>query len=101
MNPEFLREGSALYDTLNPDRIVIGEHDQKSGEVLEALYRDFYTEKMPPLIKTNLPTAELIKYANNVFLATKISYINTIANICEKIPKADITAIAKAIGLGR
>ncbi len=99
MNPEFLREGSALYDTLNPDRIVIGEHDKKSGDVLEALYRDFYSEKMPPLIKTNLPTAELIKYANNAFLATKISFINTIANICEKIPGADVTTVAKGISL--
>lgn len=99
MNPEFLREGSALHDTLHPDRIIIGEHDKKSGDVLEALYRDFYGEEMPPLIRTNLPTAELIKYANNAFLATKISFINTIANICEKIPGADITTVAKAIGL--
>jgi len=99
MNPEFLREGSALHDTLNPDRIVIGEHDQKSGDVLEVLYRDFYSEKMPPLIRTNLPTAELIKYANNAFLATKISFINTIANICEKIPRADVTTVATGIGL--
>jgi len=101
MNPEFLREGSALYDTLNPDRIVIGEHDKKSGDVLEALYRDFYGEKMPPLIKTNLPTAELIKYANNAFLATKISFINTIANICQKIPNTDIAVVAKAIGIDK
>ena len=101
MNPEFLREGSALYDTLNPDRIVIGEYDQKSGDVLEALYRDFYGEKMPPLIKTNLPTAELIKYANNAFLATKISLINQIANLCEKISGTDITTVAKAIGLDK
>jgi UDPglucose 6-dehydrogenase len=101
MNPEFLREGSALHDTLNPDRIVIGEYDKKSGDVLEALYRDFYGEKMPPLIRTNLPTAELIKYANNAFLATKISFINTIANICQKIPNTDITTIAKAIGIDK
>ncbi len=101
MNPEFLREGSALYDTLNPDRIVIGEHDQRSGDVLEALYRDFYSEKMPPLIRTNLPTAELIKYANNAFLATKISFINTIANICQKIPDTDIAVVAKAVGIDK
>jgi len=81
MNPEFLREGSALHDTLNPDRIIIGEHDKKSGDILENLYRDFYGKEVPPTIRTNLPTAELIKYANNAFLATKIGLINTIANM--------------------
>jgi len=101
MNPEFLREGSALHDTLNPDRIIIGEYTQKSGDILESLYKDFYGEKTPPIIRTNLVSAELIKYASNAFLATKISFINTIANICQKIPKADITAIAKAIGLDK
>jgi UDPglucose 6-dehydrogenase len=101
MNPEFLRQGAAIYDTLNPDRIVIGEFDQKSGEILEAFYQDFYKEKTPPIIKTNLPTAELIKYANNAFLATKISFINTIANICQKLQDADVTTIANAIGLDK
>lgn len=101
MNPEFLREGSALHDTLNPSRIVIGEHDRKSGGTLEALYRDFYGEKTPPVIRTNLATAELIKYANNAFLAAKISFINTMANICQKVPDADVTTIAKAIGLDK
>ena len=101
MNPEFLREGSAIHDTLHPDRIIIGEHDKKSGDILEALYRDFYGEEMPPLIRTNLPTAELIKYANNAFLATKISFINTIANICGKIQGVDVTTIAKAIGIDK
>jgi len=99
MNPEFLHEGSALHDTLHPDRIIIGEHDQKSGDVLDTLYRGFYDEKTPPLIRTSLPTAELIKYANNAFLATKISFINTIANLCEKILGADVKTIAKAIGI--
>jgi len=101
MNPEFLREGSALHDTLNPDRIIIGEYDKKSGDTLESLYRDFYGEKTPPIIRTNLPTAELIKYANNAFLATKISFINTIANICQKVSETDVTIIAKAIGLDK
>jgi len=101
MNPEFLREGSAIYDTLYPDRIVIGEYDKKSGDRLEALYQDFYGDEMPPTIKANLPTAELIKYANNAFLATKISFINTIANICEKIPDANVTTIAEGIGLDK
>jgi len=101
MNPEFLREGSALHDTIHPDRIIIGEHDKKSGGVLEALYQDFYSEEMPPLIRTNVPTAELIKYANNAFLATKISFINQIANICQRIPGADVTVVANGIGLDK
>jgi len=101
MNPEFLRQGSAVEDTLNPDRIVIGEHDKTSGDTLAGLYKDFYEEKTPPIVRTNPSTAELIKYANNAFLATKISFINTIANICEKIPGADVTAVAKSIGLDK
>lgn len=67
MNPEFLREGSALEDTLSPDRIVIGEYDKKSGDTLESLLKGFYGEKTPPTLRTNLSTAELIKYANNAF----------------------------------
>ena len=101
VNPEFLREGSAIHDTLNPDRIIIGEHDKKSGDAIEDLYREFYGDKMPPTIRTNLPTAELIKYANNAFLATKISFINQIANICEKIPKIDVKTVARGIGLDK
>ena len=101
MNPEFLREGSALYDTLHPDRVIIGEHDEKSGDTLESLYQALLGEEIPPIIRTNLPTAEIIKYANNAFLATKISFINTIANICEKIPGADVTVIAEGVGLDK
>jgi UDPglucose 6-dehydrogenase len=99
MNPEFLREGSAVHDARHPDRIVIGEYDKKSGDTLKALYRELYYKESIPIVRTNLPTAELIKYANNAFLATKISFINTIANICEKIPGANITTVAKGIGL--
>ncbi|TRZ50482.1 MAG: UDP-glucose/GDP-mannose dehydrogenase family protein [Dehalococcoidia bacterium] len=99
MNPEFLREGSAVHDARHPDRIVIGEYDKKSGCTLEALYCELHYEESIPIVRTNLLTAELIKYANNAFLATKISFINTIANICEKIPGADITTVAKGIGL--
>jgi UDPglucose 6-dehydrogenase len=99
MNPEFLREGSAVHDALHPDRIVIGEHDKKSGDTLQTLYQQLHNEETIAIVRTNLPTAELIKYANNSFLATKISYINTIANICEKIPGTDITTVAKAVGL--
>lgn len=99
VNPEFLREGSAIYDTLHPDRLVIGEYDQKSGDTLEKIYKKIYENNKIPLLRTNIPTAELIKYANNAFLATKISYINTIANICEKIPGTDVTEVANGIGL--
>jgi len=101
MSPEFLRQGAAIHDTLNPDRIVIGEYDKKSGTILEDLSKNFYQPNTPPIIRTGISTAELIKYANNAFLATKISFINTIANLCQKIPNTDITAIAKAIGLDK
>ncbi len=101
MSPEFLREGNALIDTLSPDRIIIGEHDKRSGDSLEDLYRRFHGNEIPPIIRTNLINAELIKYANNAFLAAKISFINTMANICEKTPEADVTVVAKGIGLDR
>jgi UDPglucose 6-dehydrogenase len=98
-NPEFLREGSAVEDIFNSDRIVIGEFTRKSGDILECFYREFYRHKVPPVIRTKPAIAELIKYANNAFLATKVSFINTIANICEEIAQADVAIVAKAIGL--
>ena len=101
MNPEFLRQGSAFEDTIHTDRIVIGEYDKKSGDVLYNLYKDFYDKDLPPTIRTSLSTAELIKYASNSLLATKISYINTIANICGKIPGADVKTVAVAMGLDK
>ena len=101
MNPEFLRQGSAFQDTLNADRIVIGAYDKQSGDTLEDLYKDFYSTHTPPIIRTTLSTAELIKYASNAMLATKISFINTIANICEKIPGADVKVVATAMGLDK
>ncbi|MCJ7561179.1 UDP-glucose/GDP-mannose dehydrogenase family protein [Candidatus Bathyarchaeota archaeon] len=101
MNPEFLRQGSAFEDTLHTDRIVIGEYDKKSGGILENLYKDFYGKNLPPTIRTTLSTAELIKYASNSLLATKISFINTIANICEKISGADVKTVAAAMGLDK
>jgi UDPglucose 6-dehydrogenase len=101
MSPEFLAEGSALQDTFSPDRVVIGGYDKKSGDLLEALYKEFYDENVPPTIRTNLQNAELIKYASNAFLAMKISYINQIANLCQRIPDADVNVIAKAIGLDK
>ena len=101
MNPEFLRQGSAFQDTFNADRVVVGSYDQKSGDTLEALNREFYDPKVPPIIRTSLATAELIKYASNAMLATKISFINTIANMCEKIPGADVKTVAEAMGLDK
>ena len=101
MNPEFLRQGSAFKDTFNADRIVIGEFDKKSGDTLEGLYKEFYGANTPPFIRTTLSTAELIKYASNSLLATKISFINTIANMCEKIHGADVKVVATAMGLDR
>jgi UDPglucose 6-dehydrogenase len=101
MNPEFLRQGSAFEDTIHTDRIVIGEYDKKSGDTLENLYKDFYGKDIPQTIRTTLSTAELIKYASNSLLATKISFINAIANICEKIPDADVKTVATAMGLDK
>jgi UDPglucose 6-dehydrogenase len=101
MNPEFLRQGSAFEDTMHTDRIVIGEYDKKSGDALENLYKDFYGKNTPPIIRTTLSTAELIKYASNSLLATKISFINTMANLCEKIPGAEVKIVATAIGLDK
>lgn len=101
VNPEFLVEGAALNGVLNPDRIVIGEYDKKSGNLLESLYKDFYGKKIPPILRTNLQNAELIKYANNAFLAMKVSYINQIANLCQRIPGADVEVVAKGIGLDK
>jgi UDPglucose 6-dehydrogenase len=101
MNPEFLRQGSAFEDTINADRVVVGSFDKKSGDKVEDLYKGFYSGHVPPIIRTTLSTAELIKYASNAMLATKISFINTIANICEKIPGADVKVVATAMGLDK
>ena len=101
MNPEFLRQGSAFQDTINADRVVIGSFDERSGDVVEDLYKGFYSAHVPTIIRTSLSTAELIKYASNSMLATKISFINTIANICEKIPGADVKVVATAMGLDK
>jgi UDPglucose 6-dehydrogenase len=86
-NPEFLREGKALYDFLNPDRIVIGSHDQESKELMDQLYLPLkkLTNNPNLLIHTDVATSELIKYASNAFLATKVAFINEMANLCEKI----------------
>ena len=96
-NPEFLRESMAIYDTLNPHLIVLGGNKNKHLKSLEKFYRVLH--KDTPLIITNNQTAELIKYANNSFLATKISFINQIANLCQNIPGANVEDVSKAIGL--
>jgi UDPglucose 6-dehydrogenase len=83
MNPEFLREGTAIQDFLNQDRIVIGAYDKKSGDILEEFYRKDFPSS--PIVRVDLRTAEMIKYASNAFLATKISFINEIGNICKKL----------------
>jgi UDPglucose 6-dehydrogenase len=97
-NPEFLREGTAINDALHPDKIVIGSNDKKSAKQLTKLYRRFYGSKLPPVIVTNPESAELVKYASNAFLATRVSFINTIANIAQQIPGVDVNQIAEAIG---
>lgn len=116
MNPEFLREGQSVYDAIFPDRIIIGEIDEQSGQKLEQIYRFFYSSQQdnftkiwkdvykkevscPEIFRTTLETAECIKYANNSLLATKISFINEFANICEHIEGIDINDVAKGVGL--
>jgi UDPglucose 6-dehydrogenase len=98
-NPEFLREGAAIGDFMRPDRVVIGADDSQATAILKNLYRPLYLIEAPVLI-TNVVTAELTKYAANAFLATKISFINEFANLCEEIG-ADVHDIARGIGLDR
>jgi UDPglucose 6-dehydrogenase len=98
MSPEFLREGSAMHDIAHPDRIVIGEFDTKAGDILEKLSRELYDDQTP-ILRMGIASAEFAKYASNAFLSTKISFVNEMANICEKIPGVDISNIATAMGL--
>jgi UDPglucose 6-dehydrogenase len=107
-NPEFLREGSAVYDTFNPDRIVLGSNNDKAIAMMKELYqplveRTFGEEEnknLPPvpIVVTDLNSAEMVKYAANAFLATKISFINEVANICDRVG-ADVVQVANGIGL--
>ncbi len=94
MNPEFLREGVAVEDFLNPDRIIIGANDKRSGDHLAEIYTGFNC----PTLQVDIKTAEMIKYASNAFLATKISYINEIGNICKKL-KIDVYDVANGMSL--
>ena len=98
-NPEFLREGAAISDFMRPDRVVIGVESEKAKNKLTELYRPLNLRETPILI-SNLESAELIKYASNAFLATKISFINEIANLCETLG-ADVHDIAKGMGMDR
>ncbi|MBW4593036.1 MAG: UDP-glucose/GDP-mannose dehydrogenase family protein [Brasilonema angustatum HA4187-MV1] len=105
-NPEFLREGSAVYDTFNPDRIVLGGNSSRAIAMMQELYAPIVERKFAadpslspvPVLVTDLSSAEMIKYAANAFLATKISFINEVANICDRVG-ADVTQVAKGIGL--
>jgi UDPglucose 6-dehydrogenase len=96
-NPEFLREGAAIEDFMRPNRVVIGAKSQQAIAIMKDLYKPLYLIETPFVI-TNIETAELIKYASNSFLATKISFINEIANLCERVG-ADVHMVAKGMGL--
>jgi UDPglucose 6-dehydrogenase len=96
-NPEFLREGAAIHDFKHPDRIVIGTEDERAKKVMAEIYRPLYLNQAP-ILYTKRRTAELIKYAANAFLATKITFINEIADLCEKVD-ADVQEVARGIGL--
>ena len=96
-NPEFLREGAAINDFMRPDRVVIGCGSDRAGEVMKALYRPLYLIETP-MVMTTLESAEMIKYAANAFLATKITFINEMADLCEKTG-ADVQTVAKGMGL--
>jgi len=98
-NPEFLREGSAIEDFMRPNRVVLGTEDEQSAAILRDLYRPLYLIETP-IVVTDVITAEMIKYASNAFLATKISFINEMANLCEATG-ADVHGVAKGMGLDR
>src|SRR5437763_13698785 len=95
-NPEFLREGSAIHDFMNPDRLVFGSHDEPAARAVGALYSKLDTR----ILVTDLHTAEMIKYASNAFLATRISFINEMARICERVD-ADVKVVSEGMGMDR
>jgi len=94
MNPEFLREGLAVQDFMNPDRIVIGSADKRAGDLVESVYYELHA----PVIRTGIASAEMIKYASNAFLATKISFSNEIGNVCKKLG-IDVYEVMKGVGM--
>ena len=95
-NPEFLREGSAIEDFMRPNRVVIGTDSEQAIAIMKDLYRPLYLIETP-FVVTDIPTAEMIKYASNAFLATKISFINEIATVCERVG-ANVQMVAKGMG---
>ena len=95
-NPEFLKEGAAIADFLKPDRVVVGDFRAEDGDRVSALYEPLGA----PVLRTSVPSAEMVKYASNAFLATKISFINEIANVCEEVG-ADVSVVAEGMGLDR
>ncbi len=97
-NPEFLREGVAVEDTLHPDRIVYGTDSERARDALRRVYEVVVREDDCPVVETDVPTAELIKHASNAFLATKISFINAVAQVCERVG-ADVDKVADGMGL--
>jgi len=101
MQPEFLAEGRSIEDTLRPDRIVIGEIDERSGAMLQEFYEYFYGDHLQncPILRMNLESAELVKYGNNCLLSTKISYANEFANFAELVPNVDVAQVMKGVGL--
>ena len=101
MQPEFLAEGRSIEDTLRPDRIIIGEVDERSGAMLQELYEYFYGDHLKncPIKRMNLESAELVKYGNNCLLATKISYANEFANLAELVPNVDVGQVMEGVGL--
>ena len=96
-NPEFLREGSAVYDFMHPDRIVVGVRSEKARDIMRQVYRVLFLNNTP-FVETTVETAEMIKYAANAFLALKIGYINEIANVCEAVD-ANVKDVTKSLGM--
>ncbi|HZN44576.1 MAG TPA: UDP-glucose/GDP-mannose dehydrogenase family protein, partial [Nitrospiraceae bacterium] len=96
-NPEFLREGSAIEDFMRPNRVVIGADSEQAVAIMKDLYRPLYLLETP-FVVTDIPTAEMIKYASNAFLAVKISFINEVATVCERVG-ADVQIVARGMGL--
>ncbi len=101
MQPEFLAEGKAVENTFNPDRIIIGELDNKSGSLLEDFYINFYSDHLDncPILKMTMESAELVKYGNNCLLATKVSFANEFANLAELVSNVDINQVMEGVGL--
>ena len=98
-NPEFLREGSAIDDFIRPDRVVIGTENKKSENIMKDLYRPLFL-KETPIVSTSIETSEIIKYASNSFLATKIAFINEVSDLCEVVG-ADVQQVAYAMGIDK